>query len=67
VCGFIRHFVDDNVYNHIASETYARTLWEKIESLYASKYENNKLYLLSSIVSLKYTEGTSILDHLNEF
>jgi len=67
VCGFIRHFVDDNVYNHIASETHARTLWEKIESLYASKSGNNKLYLLSSIVSLKYTEGTSISDHLNEF
>ncbi|RDX64956.1 hypothetical protein CR513_56425, partial [Mucuna pruriens] len=61
------HFVDDNVYNHIASETHASTLWEKIESLYASKCGNNKLFLLSSIVSLNFKEGTSLSDHLNEF
>ncbi|RDX93346.1 hypothetical protein CR513_24405, partial [Mucuna pruriens] len=67
VCGFIRLFVDDNVYNHIASEIDAKTLWEKIESLYASKCGNNKLFLLNSIVSLKLKEGTSLSDHLNEF
>ncbi|RDX71865.1 hypothetical protein CR513_48734, partial [Mucuna pruriens] len=49
VCGFIWFFVDDNVYNHITSEIHARTLWEKIEPLYASKCENNKLFLLNSI------------------
>ncbi|RDY05076.1 hypothetical protein CR513_11128, partial [Mucuna pruriens] len=48
-------------------ETHARTLWEKIESLYASKCGNNKLFLLNSIVSLKFKEGTSFSDHLNEF
>ncbi|RDX64005.1 hypothetical protein CR513_57488, partial [Mucuna pruriens] len=48
VCGFIRLFVDDNVYNHIASEIDAKILWEKIESLYASKCGNNKLFLLNS-------------------
>ena len=67
VCGFIRQFVEDNVYNHIANETHARTLWEKIESLYASKSGNNKLYLLHCFVSLKYKEGTPMSDHLNEF
>ncbi|RDX98858.1 hypothetical protein CR513_18170, partial [Mucuna pruriens] len=67
VCGFIRLFVDDNVYNHIASEIDAKILWEKIESLYASKCGNNKLFLLNSIVSLKFKEGTSLSDHLNEF
>jgi hypothetical protein len=41
VCGFIRQYVEDNVYNHIANETHAKTLWEKIESLYASKSGNN--------------------------
>lgn len=46
VCGFIRQCVEDNVYNHIANETHARALWKKIESLYASKSGNNKLYLL---------------------
>lgn len=67
VCGFIRQFVDDNVYNHIANETHARTLWEKIESLYASKSGNKKFYLLNRFLNLRYQEGTSISDHLNEF
>ncbi|RDX81121.1 hypothetical protein CR513_38240, partial [Mucuna pruriens] len=59
---------DDNVYNHIASEIHASTLWEKIESLYASsKCGNNKLFSLNSIVNLKFKEGTSLSDHLNEF
>ncbi|RDX90348.1 hypothetical protein CR513_27800, partial [Mucuna pruriens] len=48
-------------------ETHAGTLWEKIKSLYGSKYGNNKLFLLNSIVSLKFKEDTSLLDHLNEF
>ncbi|RDY00406.1 hypothetical protein CR513_16427, partial [Mucuna pruriens] len=43
------------------------TLQEKIESLYASKCGNNKLFLLNSIVSLRFKEGTSLSDHLNEF
>ena len=30
VYGFIRQYVEDNVYNHIANETHAKTLWEKI-------------------------------------
>ncbi|RDY02463.1 hypothetical protein CR513_14073, partial [Mucuna pruriens] len=57
----------DNVYNHITSETHAGTLWEKIESLYVSKCGNNKLFLLNSIVNLKFKEGTSLSDHLNKF
>nr|KYP56587.1 Retrovirus-related Pol polyprotein from transposon TNT 1-94 [Cajanus cajan] len=67
VCGFIRQFVEDNVYNHIANETHARALWEKIESLYASKSRNNKLYLLNCLMNLRYRESSSISDHLNEF
>ncbi|RDX72306.1 F-box protein CPR30, partial [Mucuna pruriens] len=51
----------------INSEIHARTLWEKIESLYVSKCGNNKLFLLNYIVSLKFKERTSLLDHLNEF
>ena len=67
VCGFIRQYVQDNVYNHIVNETHARTLWEKIESLYASKSGNNKLYLLNCLMNLRYKENSSISDHLNEF
>ncbi|KAJ0042674.1 hypothetical protein Pint_18583 [Pistacia integerrima] len=33
VCGYIRQWVEDNVLNHIANETHARTLWNKLETL----------------------------------
>ena len=67
VCGFIRQYVEDNVYNHIANEEDAKSLWKKIETLYASSTGNNKLYLLNSLMNLKYKEGISISDHLNDF
>ena len=67
VCDFIRQSVEDNVYNHIANKTHARTLWEKIESLYASKSGNNKLNLLNCLMNLRYRVNSSISDHLNEF
>lgn len=66
VCGYIRQFVDDNVYNHICNETHARTLWTKLEMLYASKSGNNKLFYLSKLVQVRYKEGTLVADHLNE-
>ncbi|KAH7575410.1 hypothetical protein JRO89_XS02G0101600 [Xanthoceras sorbifolium] len=59
-------FVDNNVYNHICNETHARMLWSKLEQLYASKTGNNKLFYLTKLMQLKYKEGTSIVDHLNE-
>ncbi|KAG8385877.1 hypothetical protein BUALT_Bualt03G0090800 [Buddleja alternifolia] len=67
VCGFIRKWVEDNVYNHLVNETNARTLWKKLEQLYASKTGNNKLYLLKQMMNLRYKEGSSISDHLNDY
>ena len=67
ICGYIRQWVDDNVLNHIANDTHAKTLWDKIETLYASKSGNNKLFLLKQAMNLRYKEGTSISDHLSEF
>ena len=66
VCGYIRQWVDDNVLNHIANDTHAKTLWDKLETLYASKSGNNKLFLLKQAM-LRYKEGTSISDHLSGF
>jgi len=46
ICDYIRQWVDDNVLNHIANDTHVKTLWDKLETLYASKLGNNKLFLL---------------------
>lgn len=52
VCGFIRQWIDDNMFNHICNEMHARSLWEKLESLYARKTGNNKLFLIKKIINL---------------
>ena len=67
VCGYIRQWVEDNICNHIVNETHSRTLWEKLETLYASKTGNNKLFLLKKLMTFKYKEGSPILDHINDF
>ena len=53
VCGFIRQWVDDNVLNHISRETHAQTLSEHIESLYARKTDNNKMFLIKQMLSFE--------------
>ncbi|CAH9096206.1 unnamed protein product [Cuscuta epithymum] len=67
VCGYIRQWVGDNVLNHISGETHARSLWNKLEQLYARKTGNNKLFLIKQMMSLKYHDGTPVTDHLNSF
>lgn len=67
VCGYIRQWVDDNVLNHVSGETHARTLWSKLEQLYARKTGNNKLFLIKQMMALKYQDGTPLTDHLNAF
>ena len=67
VCGFIRQWVDNNVLNHISGETHARNLWEHLESLYARKTGNNKMFLIKQMLSLKYHDGSLMTDHLNNF
>jgi len=42
-------------------------LWQKLESLYPSKSGKYKLYLLNILINLRYKEGSSVSDHLNEF
>ncbi|KAK0591197.1 hypothetical protein LWI29_036862 [Acer saccharum] len=67
VCGFIRQWVNDNVLNHISGETHARTLWNKLEELYARKTGNNKLFLIKQMMGLKYKDGAPLTDHLNTY
>ncbi|KAK8936121.1 hypothetical protein KSP39_PZI013254 [Platanthera zijinensis] len=67
LCGFIRRFVEPNVYNHVASINDAKDLWKTLETLYAKSTGINKLYLLKKLGEFRYREGSPILDHVNEF
>ena len=53
-CGFIRPWVDDNVLNHTSDETHTRTLWQKLEELYAPKERTNMMYLIKQLMHLRY-------------
>ncbi|PHT29972.1 hypothetical protein CQW23_30471 [Capsicum baccatum] len=59
--------VEDNVRNHIVNETHARSLSDKLETLYASKTGNNKLFMLKQLMNIRYKEGSPIFDHINDF
>ena len=67
VCRYIRQWVEDNLRNHILNKTHARSLWDKLDTLYALKIGNNKLLLLKQWMNIIYKEGTSISDHINDF
>jgi gag-polypeptide of LTR copia-type len=65
--GTIRQWLDDSVYHHVSSETNAHELWKKLESLYEQKTPANKAFLIRKLENLKFREGTSVAEHLNEF
>ena len=67
VCGYLRQWVDDKVLNHIEGETHARTLWKKLEELYARKTGHSKMFLMKQLMYLRYQDGTPLTDHLNTF
>lgn len=64
VCGYIIHWVEEDVRNHIVNETHVRSLWKKLKILYALKTRNNKLSLLKQYMNIRYKEGTPIIDHI---
>ncbi|GKA78706.1 ubiquitin carboxyl-terminal hydrolase 13 [Tanacetum coccineum] len=67
VCAYIRQCVNDTVLNHVSEEVNARTLWNKLEQLYARKTCNNKLRLIKQLKGLRYCDGTAMSDHLIVF
>ncbi|VVA98897.1 unnamed protein product [Arabis nemorensis] len=62
MCGLMRQWVDDNVRNPIENEIDARSLWLKLEQLFARKTGNNKMdcsinYLIWELsLRMRFTE-----------
>ncbi|CAA0840400.1 Unknown protein, partial [Striga hermonthica] len=63
----IRQWVDINIFHHVATESKAHTLWNKIEQMYQRKTAQNKAFVIKKLVNLKYWDGKSVAEHLNEF
>ena len=62
----IRMWMDENIFHHVSTEIWADVPWKKLESLYESKSATNKSFLHRKLVNLKYGDGNSITEHLNE-
>jgi len=60
-------YIDDNILNHISGENNAKSLWDKLEQLYAKKTGNNQMFLIKKMLGLKLQKGTLCADHLNTF
>ena len=53
----IRQWIDDSVFHHVSTEINAKTLWEKLESLYERKTAQNKVFYIRKLVNMKYKKG----------
>jgi hypothetical protein len=42
-------------------------LWKKIEEMYQRKTAQNKAFIIRKLVNLKYQDGRSVAEHLNDF
>lgn len=65
--GYIRQWVDQSVFHHVAKEVDAYLLWLKLESLYERKTAQNKAFMIRRLVNLKYKDGQSVTEHLSNF
>jgi hypothetical protein len=57
----------DSVLLNVSGEDLAKKLWDKLGSLYKSKYLVNNLFLRKKLYLLRMSEGSSVNEHLNLF
>ncbi|VFQ77251.1 unnamed protein product [Cuscuta campestris] len=65
--GMIRQFIDDSVFQHVANDTNAYELWEKLKCMYERENALNKASIMRRLVKLDYRDGHSVVEHLNDF
>lgn len=54
------------MFHHVSTETSAASLWLKLEGLYERKTADNKIFLIRRLVNLKFKDGGSVAEHINE-
>ena len=65
--GHIIQWVDDSVIHQMANETDAHALWVKLVSLFEKKTAAKKAFLIKELINVKYKDGLSVMEHLNNF
>jgi hypothetical protein len=65
--GMIRLYINHNIFHHVANNTNAYEMWQKLESMYESKTAMNKVSVIKRLEKLEYQDGSSAIEHLNIF
>jgi len=63
----IRNYIDRSFFEHMSTYTNVYELCLKLESMIQKKTLRNKAYLVKRLVKLDYTDGQSMMEHLNSF
>ena len=63
----IRLCVSDSVFFIVLGEATAKSLWDKLGTLYQSKSLVNKLFPQKKLYNLRMKDGDSVIKHLNAF
>ena len=61
------YFIDMILYNNFGDETKANELWRKIETMFQTKNDLNRVSVFRKLVRLRYQDGSSMAEHLNTF
>jgi hypothetical protein len=65
--GMIRLYINHNIFHHVANDTNAYEMWQKLESMYERKTTMNKASVIKRLAKLEYRDGSSVIEHLNVF
>jgi len=65
--GMIRLYINNNMFHHVANDTNAYEMWQKLNSMYERKTSMNKASVIKRLAKLEKQDGTSVILHLNVF
>jgi hypothetical protein len=65
--GMIGLYINHNIFHHVANDTNAYEMWQKLESMYERKTTMNKASVIKRLAKLEYRDGSSVIEHLNVF
>ena len=59
--GMIRLYINHNIFHHVANDTSAYEMWQKLESMYERKTAMNKASVIKRLAKLEYQDGSSVI------
>ncbi|GAA0173816.1 hypothetical protein LIER_27352 [Lithospermum erythrorhizon] len=63
---YIRDYIDIKVIHHVENTTTAYGCWKKLQGLYERKTISHKVGLVRKLGKLRYVNGNSLTEHLNQ-